>query len=157
VAKEQAQSVNRRKFIDILLGGSGLAVLGGLFYPLIRFFTPPEQEEAIVSSVNLGPVNDYKPNSSKIFRFGSKPGIIIRDKDSQFRAFYATCTHLDCTVQYELESESIWCACHNGRYDLNGTNISGPPPRPLSPLKVNILPQSNELVITVPEGEQHGT
>ncbi len=155
MAKDQTQLVNRRKFIDILLGGSGLAVLGGLLYPLFRFFTPPAQEEAIVSSVNLGSVNDYPPNSSKIFRFGSKPGIIIRDKDEQFRAFYATCTHLDCTVQYEVASESIWCACHNGRYDLSGANISGPPPRPLSALQVNILPESNELVITVPEGEKH--
>jgi Rieske Fe-S protein len=32
----------------------------------------------------------------------------------------------------------IWCACHNGKYDLNGRNISGPPPRPLDPYIVKI-------------------
>lgn len=34
--------------------------------------------------------------------------------------------------------QDIWCACHNGVYDLNGKNISCPPPRPLEPFKVNV-------------------
>jgi Rieske Fe-S protein len=25
----------------------------------------------------------------------------------------------------------IWCACHNGRFDLDGRVLAGPPPRPL--------------------------
>lgn len=155
MATEKSHSTGRRKFLDTLLGISGLTLLGGLIYPLFRFLTPPEQEEAVVSSVNLGSANAIQPNSGQIFRFGNKPGILIRDKDGQFRAYYATCTHLDCTVQYEAESESIWCACHNGRYDLSGVNISGPPPRPLPKLQVNLLPQSNELVITIPAGDSH--
>ncbi|MBI2884427.1 MAG: Rieske 2Fe-2S domain-containing protein, partial [Candidatus Methylomirabilis oxyfera] len=54
------------------------------------------------------------------------------------RAFSAVCTHLQCTVQYREDRQDIWCACHNGVYDLNGKNISGPPPRPLEALKLNV-------------------
>ncbi len=32
----------------------------------------------------------------------------------------------------------IWCACHNGHYDLFGKNVAGPPPRPLEPYKVQV-------------------
>jgi Rieske Fe-S protein len=32
--------------------------------------------------------------------------------------------------------QRIWCACHNGYYDMNGRNIAGPPPRPLTEYKV---------------------
>ena len=38
---------------------------------------------------------------------------------------------LDCTVQHRPDLGILWCSCHNGRYGLDGTNISGPPPRPL--------------------------
>jgi Rieske Fe-S protein len=34
-------------------------------------------------------------------------------------------------VQYRPDLERIWCACHNGHYDLTGRNVEGPPPRPL--------------------------
>ena len=50
----------------------------------------------------------------------------------------ATCTHLACTVQYRPERSDIWCACHDGVYDANGTNVSGPPPRPLTKIDVNV-------------------
>ncbi len=152
MAEKKSDNVSRRKFLDFLLGGSAISVIVGAIYPVFRYLTPPEQETAVVSSVNLGVSSNFKPNSGQIFRFGKKPGIIIRDREGKFRAFFATCTHLDCIVQYDQKEESIWCACHNGRYDINGTNISGPPPKPLPQLKVNILPEGDEVVVTHIEG-----
>ena len=143
--------IPRRRFLDLFLSGTGLAVLGSLLYPLLRYITPMEQEEAAVSSVSLGAASEFPVNSGRVFRFGSQPGIIIRGRDGKFRAFYATCTHLSCIVQYDDREGVIWCACHNGRYDLNGVNISGPPPRPLPPLKVNISPDNGQIMVTQPE------
>jgi Rieske Fe-S protein len=40
----------------------------------------------------------------------------------------------------------IWCACHNGKYDLNGKNISGPPPRPLT--EYNVIEKGKEVYIS---------
>jgi Rieske Fe-S protein len=39
----------------------------------------------------------------------------------------------------------MWCACHNGHFDLSGRNISGPPPRPLDSLTVNV--QGDQIVV----------
>ena len=55
-----------------------------------------------------------------------KPGIIVRDQAGEFHAFSAICTHLGCTVQYRPDNADIWCACHNGHYDVTGRNVSGP-------------------------------
>jgi Rieske Fe-S protein len=49
-------------------------------------------------------------------------------------------------VQYRDEKQEIWCACHNGVYDLNGKNVSGPPPRPLEEYKVNV--KGDQLVVS---------
>jgi Rieske Fe-S protein len=78
--------------------------------------------------------------------FGSAPVLLVRTPAGELRAFSATCTHLDCTVQYRPDLEHVWCACHNGHYDLEGRNIAGPPPRPLTPFDINL--NGDEIVIS---------
>jgi cytochrome b6-f complex iron-sulfur subunit len=83
-------------------------------------------------------VGELSVNSGKIFRFGDKPALLILASNDKYVAFTAVCTHLGCTVQYRPDLHEIWCPCHNGKYDLNGRNISGPPPRPLTEFTVNV-------------------
>ena len=129
---------SRRTFLDILLGSSVFATLGAIFYPIIKFMVPPQVIEAQTNSVAVGKNAEIPANSGKIFKFGSKPGIIIRTETGDLKAFSASCTHLDCIVQYDPGSKQIVCACHNGKYDLSGKNVSGPPPRPLEEFTVNV-------------------
>ena len=49
-------------------------------------------------------------------------------------------------MQYRPDLSRIWCACHNGHFDLNGKNIAGPPPRPLDPYVVNA--RGNQIVVS---------
>jgi cytochrome b6-f complex iron-sulfur subunit len=127
----------RRRFLDYLLGTSAVATLGAIVYPIIKFMTPPRVVEAMETSVIAAKLSELPPNSGKIFKFGSKPGLIIRTASGDLKAFSAVCTHLDCIVQYRSDTKQIWCACHNGQYNLNGENIGGPPPRPLEEFPVN--------------------
>jgi Rieske Fe-S protein len=126
----------RRDFLKYILGGGAVAFAAAILYPLISYLKPPKVIEVQVSSVKVGKVNEIPNDSGILFKFGNKPGILVRTASGEFRAFEATCTHLDCTVQFKKDMGVIWCACHNGKYDLNGRNISGPPPRPLNPFKV---------------------
>lgn len=136
----------RRTFLDWLVGGSALATLGAIFYPILRFMTPPRIIESTESSVVAAKITEVAKNSGKIFKFGNKPGILVRTDAGELKAFSATCTHLDCIVQYSSEKKQIWCACHNGQYNLNGKNIGGPPPRPLEEFKVNM--RGDDVIVT---------
>ncbi len=136
----------RRRFINFLLGTSLGATLIAITYPIIKFLVPPRVAESAASSVVAGKVSELPPNSGKIFKFGSRPGILIRTPTGEFRAFSAICTHLQCTVQYRPDLRQIWCACHNGHYDLNGRNIAGPPPRPLEKYVVNV--RGDEIIVS---------
>ncbi|MGD2134955.1 MAG: Rieske (2Fe-2S) protein, partial [Gemmatimonadales bacterium] len=89
---------------------------------------------------------DVPPNSAQVFKFGSRPGILLRLASGEFRAFSAACTHLGCIVQYRPDLAHIWCACHNGHFDLNGRNIQGPPPAPLEQYTVNV--RGGEIVVS---------
>ncbi|MEK7407627.1 MAG: Rieske (2Fe-2S) protein [Acidobacteriota bacterium] len=129
-----------------LLGGGISASLGAFLYPVIRFMNPPAVPEATVNEVVAGKTQDLLPNSGKLVKFGSKPVLLIRVNETEWRAYTGICTHLNCTVQFQAASQQIWCACHNGFYDLNGKVVSGPPPRPLEEFAVRV--RGNDLVIS---------
>ncbi len=138
--------LSRRSLLDVFLSGGILAFLGAVFYPVARYLTPPKVDEVVTNSVVAAKVSDVTPNAGKIFRFGSRPGILVRLPSGEWRAFSAVCTHLQCTVQYRPDLEQIWCPCHNGHFDLSGKNVSGPPPAPLDPYDVNL--KGEEVVVS---------
>jgi len=136
----QTTDTSRRSFLDRLLQGGLVALIAAVFYPVIKFMIPPKAGEVNVSQVKLPFTRidiEEAPQKSRTFKFGNILGIILITPDGKLKALTATCTHLSCTVQYRPDWGVIWCACHNGRYDLNGNNISGPPPRPLTQFAVN--------------------
>ena len=139
-------SQGKRDFLKYILGGGALAWLAAVVYPIIAYLRPPAQAEVEVSSVKVGKLRDVQKDSGTIIRFGSRPVILLRSTGGELHAFSATCTHLDCTVQYRKDWGVIWCACHNGKYDLTGRNISGPPPRPLDEYRVIV--QGDEVFVS---------
>jgi Rieske Fe-S protein len=137
----------RRSFINWFLGTAVGAFLLSVLYPVSRYLVPPEVGESTATTVKLTvKPADVKPNSGVIFKFGSRPGILLRTPSGELRAFSAVCTHLNCTVQYRSDLTQIWCACHNGHYDLNGKNVAGPPPRPLDAFAVNV--RGDQIVVS---------
>ncbi len=135
----------RRRFLEFLLGGSVLASLASFLYPVLRYLVPPAPPDLGSDSVVAGRVGELKRNTGKIFRFGNRPALLVLTADGEYRAMSATCTHLNCTVQYRGELRQVWCACHNGFYDLNGRNIAGPPPRPLETYEVHL--RGDEIIV----------
>ena len=134
---DRRTALPRRSFLDSLLSLGFFSTAIAIVYPIWRYLIPPESAEPVTDSVVAGKVAAFTPNSGVLVKFGTKPAILVRTGDGQFRAFTAVCTHLECTVQYKPDSSQIWCACHNGLYDLSGNVISGPPPRPLERFVVN--------------------
>jgi len=134
-------TLNRRKFIDLLFFGSFIGTISSLAYPIIRYLLPPKKLVGAVNSVVAAKVDEVPPNSYKIFKFGSTPGILINTPQGELRAFSAVCTHLSCNVTYDAQAENIYCPCHNGRFDLNGNVLAGPPPKPLEQYEVKISGQ----------------
>jgi Rieske Fe-S protein len=129
------------------LGTTAGAFLISVTYPLSKYLIPPEVEESTASTVTLSiKPNDVKANSGQIFRFGSQPAILVKDTNGELKAFSAVCTHLACIVQYRADINHIWCACHNGHFDLNGRNVEGPPPKPLEQYVVNV--RADQIVVS---------
>src|SRR6266496_4134396 len=76
----------RRGFIKVLLGGGLLASAGSFFYPVLRYLVPPAAVDMGGDTVIASKVGDLKPNSSKIFKFGSRPGLLVMSSDGEYKA-----------------------------------------------------------------------
>src|SRR5437868_4489861 len=110
IRAEEESRKSRRHFLNVLLGGGVVASLASFIYPVLRYVLPPASADLGAGSVLAGTIAELKPNAAKIFRFGSKPGLLIRLASGEYRAMSATCTHLSCTVQYRGELQQVWCA-----------------------------------------------
>lgn len=123
--------MERRGFLTWLTRIAGTVLGGFILYPVARYLVPPSTPEAATRRVLAARKDELAPGTSKTFPFGAQPGLLVHTADGKYRAYTAVCTHLGCTVQYRGDERVIWCACHNGRFDLEGRPISGPPPKPL--------------------------
>ncbi|MHC4404222.1 MAG: QcrA and Rieske domain-containing protein [Planctomycetota bacterium] len=158
---ELSGPVSRRNWLLWILNTGIATTLAAVFYPVVRFLWP---RAATVSGAQqvIAPFRvSQLPNAQgNPFNFGGKPCLVVLSPDGAKRlargeplrpddvkAFDATCTHTDCTVEYRPDKGDIVCHCHDGVYDLNGRNVSGPPPRPLEAYKVT-LSDKEEIVVS---------
>ena len=147
--QDESNAFDRRRFLDALLTVGFVSTAVAMAYPVARFLVPPASGEPPIDTVVAGRAGALRPNSAAIFKFGAAPGIVVRTADGDLRAFSAVCTHLDCTVQFKADTSELWCACHNGTYDLGGNVVSGPPPRALQKFTVNLRGEGDDAEIVV--------
>jgi len=129
---------SRRSVLNWFLGTAAGAMCASVLYPILRYLVPPPVPEAETTRTVAAREGELKAGEARVFPFGGRPAILLRTPEGEYRALSATCTHLNCTVQYRADLKAIWCACHNGTYDLTGHNVAGPPPRPLESYRVDV-------------------
>ncbi|MDX2129560.1 MAG: Rieske (2Fe-2S) protein [Chloroherpetonaceae bacterium] len=141
----EPKSEGRRNILGYIVGA-----IGGLFtltslYPVIRFVVPPEKKVKSVSSAVVGKETDVPPNSGKIFKFNDQP-VFVLNSNGELSAMSAKCTHLGCNVQWQPQEKVVWCACHNAKYNTDGTKLSGPQPADLAKFAVKV--QDGNIVLS---------
>ena len=77
----------RRTLLRWLLGGGFTASVLSFLYPAVKFMNPPTVPEASTNEVSAGKVQSLKPNSGKIVKFGSRPALLIRVNETEWRAY----------------------------------------------------------------------
>ena len=151
----------RRKVLSRLGLGATLMALGGQAFAFVR---------SLVPNVLYESPQRYKVGTPDQFNDGptfleDKRVFIFRQKNT-FHAISATCTHLGCTVKMqrlnqpkkvsvrggEIEEQAEFaCPCHGSKYYGDGTNYSGPAPRPLDYYKLELSPDDGQLLVDASE------
>lgn len=66
-----------------------------------------------------------------------KPILLTQAESGTIVGLSAICTHQQCTVG--PHDGELLCPCHGSIYALDGSNVSGPAPRPLDPVPVHVV------------------
>ena len=136
---------SRRVFIKVAVGAAGFCYAAAIGYPVYKYLASPiEKAEATaaITEVTLPDAQKLPTGSALMFKFGTRPCLLIHHADDSWVALSAVCSHLACTVQYQAAQNRIFCACHGGVYDpRTGANVSGPPPKPLQAYKTALTDQ----------------
>ncbi len=126
------------------------AVLLVPFERLGQFLVAPtETGPTTYPKTRVANSNDVPVGESLLFEYPHKdrPAVLIHLPNGQFAAYDAICTHLGCQVHFdktvvagwESKPEQTFCSCHGGVFDPStGDVLSGPPPRPLPKIKLEI-------------------
>jgi Rieske Fe-S protein len=106
--------------------------------PVLVYLYPKDLAETPAEPVPVCASEDLPVGASKVMQFGRYPALVLNTEDG-LKAYSAVCTHFACLVKYNAETGEIDCPCHEGYFDpLDGSVISGPPPRPLDALPVDV-------------------
>ena len=128
----------RGLFKYVLLAFSALATAGGVLTPIIAYLWPPKRASAETGGrVAVASTADLPEGKGEVFSVNNKPVIVIHAPDG-FAAVSATCTHLGCIVFWNEQRQVIACPCHEAYFNTTGAVISGPPPSPLEPYRVQV-------------------
>ncbi len=72
--------------------------------------------------------------------------IIIRASETQYVALSKICTHEQCTVDYDADTNQLPCYCHGSLFNISGGVINGPAKSNLKKYSVKV--DGNNLIIS---------
>lgn len=77
--------------------------------------------------------------------------LFVRTGDAAVSAVNPTCSHKQCTVEYQPAEQLFQCPCHKSRYALDGKVLNGPAPLPLETFPAELA--GDKIVVTLPDEE----
>ena len=154
---DDKKATDRRDFLLRIGAGAGVAAITVQAGASLRSLVPNVSYDA-PTTVKLGPPSDF-PDGLK---FLPDERVLVFREGNTFHAISAVCTHLGCTVRAEAlaSPQSVdaggapirlthrfLCPCHGSEYKGDGTNVSGPAPKPLAWYRLLLAPDDGQLVI----------
>lgn len=155
--KSDDVNIGRRKLISRIGLGAILIGIGGQAYAFVRSLVPNVLYED-PQRFKVGTLDQFTEGAKFI---EDKRVFVFRQKNT-LHCISATCTHLGCTVKMQRLSQpkkvavrgreideqvEFACPCHGSKYYGDGTNYSGPAPRPLAHYKLEVAPEDGQLIV----------
>jgi menaquinol-cytochrome c reductase iron-sulfur subunit len=137
--------LSRRQFLNTAINAVGAVMTAMIAVPIAGYFMDPVLRSASGAAgtwVKLAGVSELGDAPKKFTISAEKVEGFMKQKvaadvyafkdGDKMIAMSNTCQHLGCPVAYTESDGKFHCPCHGGVYDKQGTNIGGPPPRPLA-------------------------
>ncbi len=71
--------------------------------------------------------------------------IVARSKDAKYIALSKVCTHVGTTVEFQKDTNDIYCPNHGSKYDITGKVTKSPASLPLKMYQTELLASATKL------------
>lgn len=146
-----AEESSRRRFLRSIpkwclsLWGLGFA---GVIISYLR--SPLPTRSSGFGTVKAGSAETLAPGTARLVRQGDHPLYVIRLMTGELTAVSALCTHYRCVLNWNPDSRTLVCPCHDGVFNPIGQVLSGMPTRDLETFLVDV--RIGEIVVHVGDG-----
>jgi len=136
--------ISRREFVTLATAAVGTLIGAVIGLPAIAYLLQPALRSTTTDTwIPLGKLDSYTIGVPTLFTFtrstvngwekstNSFGVFVLRKSQTDVAVFSNVCTHLSCRVNWNTDKKQFICPCHDGRFDLEGKVVAGPPPRPL--------------------------
>lgn len=152
--------MSRRQLLGLAVGAMGGLIAAVVSVPLVAYFVSPALRKKGTTWVSIARATDIPVGTPTFVEYEEKvqdaweakltrkAAWVVTQDGKDFTVFDPHCTHLGCPYSW---TEKPWekegpykgqphfhCPCHEGIYTIDGTVISGPPPRPLDRLETEV-------------------
>lgn len=134
--QDSQENMSRRNFLQLAWATTGALTLAAGGALSLNFFAPKVVAGQFGGVFELGSAADFPLGSVTPITNGRF--YLVRHEDGGFVALYQKCTHLGCAVPWEPESGQFVCPCHASAFEMDGTVVNPPAPRPLDRFPVTI-------------------
>ena len=159
----ESYDLNRRQFVKVTVATIVTFITAAVGLPTLAYIIyPATQTQESDAWIPLGPLANYPVGQPTLFNFtrtkvngwektvNSYGVYVTRPSDGDIYVLSNVCTHLSCRVTWQDVEADYLCPCHDGIFDIQGTVVSGPPPKPLYRYETKI--EDGTLFIHLQEG-----
>ncbi len=141
-----AEEMSRRRFLSYLTGllAGIITLIAGV--PLVGMVVSPLLQKKKEEWVELGPLSSLVTGKPVKFTYSYQKidgwfertahntayGVRLPGDHGEIIVLSNICTHLGCGVRWDDAKQAFLCPCHDGRFDIQGRVVAGPPPKPLA-------------------------
>ena len=156
----KSPNLSRREFVNITVGAIGTVIVVSVGVPAIAYILGPGLKiQKTEAWVPVGKVDQFKVGEPTLVSFTrttvngwerttNSIGVYVTKPESgDIYVLSNVCTHLACRVSWKADGQDYVCPCHDGHFDIEGSVISGPPPKPLIRLETKV--EDNTLYVKV--------
>lgn len=146
----EGDGISRRSFLTWAIAGLGGTIAAALGGTGLGYFISPIFQKREEDWVDVGRSQDFKPGKPFLVEFTQRlrdawvttekksSAWVLTSNSKDFIVFDPRCTHLGCPFRWDEKKNQFLCPCHTAAFAVDGSVVSGPPPRPLDRFPVKV-------------------
>ena len=147
--------MTRRRLLEVIVGAMATAIGVAIAIPAAAFLTFPTRKRTIsgaddpidVAGVDALPDGTpvrvtltaaHRRDAWTAFADVTLGACWLLRDGGRVRAWSTVCPHAGCAVDWDEPQRNFVCPCHDSRFSRSGEPLSGPSPRPMDALDVEL-------------------